>query len=90
MAGASSLTHGQSTGDGAAKQITSTAVGSSLVIKAFATNAATVYIGGSSVDATNGMPLEAGNAIGVDTINPNEFYFNVASPNKIAFIVIGP
>ena len=61
---------------GTAEALASSTAVKSVVIKALYSNTGKVYVGNSSVSSSNGVELEAGDAIGIDIDNLNKIYID--------------
>lgn len=62
-----------------------------ITVRALTTNAGTVYVGGSAVTASNGFPLNAGEALSLDVANTNAVYLTADTDGQAArFVWVTP
>jgi hypothetical protein len=63
--------------------------GSSVLIYASSTNSGSVYIGGSDVTSSNGVPVSAGAYIAVDTPDAGNLYLAGTQNDTVRVLVTG-
>ena len=90
-AGFTIIAQGHTTGThGTPTALSTTLPVSSIVVRALPTNTGLVYLGKSNVTTSTGYELSAGDALGMDVVDPAGVYFDVDTTSEgVSWLAIG-
>jgi hypothetical protein len=71
---------------GTAVQLASHSLDDGVVVEALSSNTSSVYVGDSSVTASNGLELPPGSSVSLPVGNTNLLYINGASGQAVSFL----
>ena len=86
----STVVQGATTIGASTTQLTTSAVGGSVIVIALSGNSGTAYLGNSSVTSSDGFPLIAGATVQMDIIDASRLWVAGTQNDIVRYLVVGP